>query len=225
MTVNVRKVSAGSSFIISSVKSQPLKKKLISSVDYDQSLLVHEPIELLNDIVDKLLPNHKRERLSQYLTSLSTYLKYTFDKHVVMGNDTCSTLGIDYTLERQDSRYDVTADTKSGVTCVPCRFADYVCHTIKHLIRLNMNNIMFECSVSRALDVCDDYNDKFRLFMSHRARCKNQVDAIQSIDDRMKQKLLDSDGKYILGSIIADFKMKFEPMSSRETTLDHYGKR
>ena len=25
--------------------------------------------------------------------------------------------------------------------------------------------------------------------------------------------------------MIGDFKMKFEPMSSRETTLDHYGKR
>ena len=41
----------------------------------------------------------------------------------------------------------------------------------------------------------------------------------------MVKKCADSNGKNIIAMIIVDYKMKFEPISARETTLDHYGKR
>ena len=41
----------------------------------------------------------------------------------------------------------------------------------------------------------------------------------------MVKKCADSNGKDVITMIIADYKMKFEPISARETTLDHYGKR
>ena len=36
---------------------------------------------------------------------------------------------------------------------------------------------------------------------------------------------IDSNSKNIVALMIGDYKMKFEPMSQRETTLNHYGKR
>ena len=41
----------------------------------------------------------------------------------------------------------------------------------------------------------------------------------------MISKLQESNGNHIQSMMIVDFKMKFEPISSRETTLEHYGKR
>ena len=41
----------------------------------------------------------------------------------------------------------------------------------------------------------------------------------------MKQSCVNTNGKETLALMIGDYKMKFEPMSQRETTFDHYGKR
>ena len=41
----------------------------------------------------------------------------------------------------------------------------------------------------------------------------------------MVERLIQSGGKEVQALMIVDFKMKFEPVSARETTLDHYGKR
>ena len=41
----------------------------------------------------------------------------------------------------------------------------------------------------------------------------------------MVQKLKGSNGQHVQAILISDFKMKFEPISSRETTLSHYGNR
>ena len=42
---------------------------------------------------------------------------------------------------------------------------------------------------------------------------------LSDIEQKMKDDCFDET------NMIGDFKMKFEPMSSRETTLDHYSKR
>ena len=56
-------------------------------------------------------------------------------------------------------------------------------------------------------------------------RCKNQQISIAIIDKTIIQRLMDSGGKDVLSLVVADFKMKYEPQSSRGTTLDYYGKR
>ena len=48
---------------------------------------------------------------------------------------------------------------------------------------------------------------------------------IKKLEDSMIYKLKQTDGKLVQTIMIADFKMKFEPILSRETTLSHYGKR
>ena len=61
--------------------------------------------------------------------------------------------------------------------------------------------------------------------MAHRTRCCDQYLALEKTEEEMKRKLKESNGKHVQAIMIADFKMKFEPISSRETTLSHYGKR
>ena len=48
---------------------------------------------------------------------------------------------------------------------------------------------------------------------------------VEKLEDSMKEKLKQSVGKQVQSIMIADFKMKFELISSRVTTLSHYGKR
>ena len=60
--------------------------------------------------------------------------------------------------------------------------------------------------------------------MGHHARCTNQNLAITEIEKQMKEDCMNK-RKGVKAIMIGDFKMKFKPMSSRETTLDHYGKR
>ncbi len=76
-----------------------------------------------------------------------------------------------------------------------------------------------------ATDVIDGINEKFRLFLSHQARCQCQSVAISLIEDEIKELCSKSKGNQIKALIIMDFKMKFESKSSRETTIEHYGKR
>ena len=61
--------------------------------------------------------------------------------------------------------------------------------------------------------------------MAHKVRCSNQNNAIEEIHQKMKQDCINSNGKDVVALMIGDYKMKFEPMSQRETTLDHYGNR
>ena len=61
--------------------------------------------------------------------------------------------------------------------------------------------------------------------MSHKARRTNQNYAIDKIHTKMKKKCTDSKERNIIALMIGDFKMKAEPISQRETTLNHYGKR
>ena len=76
--------------------------------------------------------------------------------------------------------------------------------------------------IDDAIKVIDECINKFRLFMGHHARCTNQNNAISNIENDMKTSCMDRKNKGVTAIMIGDFKMKFEPISSRETTVDHY---
>ena len=66
---------------------------------------------------------------------------------------------------------------------------------------------------------------KSRLFLGHRARCLNKNIPIRKLEERLKVACMNNRmNKDITAIMIGDFKMKYEPLSSRESTLDHYGK-
>ena len=54
--------------------------------------------------------------------------------------------------------------------------------------------------------------------MRHCSRCTNQNKAINIIENKMKTSCMDRKIKGVTAIMIHDFKMKFEPISSRETT-------
>ena len=61
--------------------------------------------------------------------------------------------------------------------------------------------------------------------MAHVCRCKCQSKAIADIEKDSQQECIETKGRLTKALMIIDFKMKFEATSSRENTLQHFGKR
>ena len=76
-----------------------------------------------------------------------------------------------------------------------------------------------------AISVIDDIEKKFVLFMGHKARVVNQQQRIKSLQNQMKDTCVISKGLLVIALLCIDWKMKWEPFSNRETTMEHYGKR
>ena len=144
-----------------------------------------------------------------------------------MHSDDCSSHDLNYILGRQFDYYknDINTfiRTKHGVTCSRCRFPFFVCSEIKKQVLMISDND----SLRRddAIKVIGECHRQFKLFMGHQAWCTNQNKAISNIEQKLKDNCLDKRNRGVTAMMIGDFKMQFEPMSSRETTLDHYGKR
>ena len=58
--------------------------------------------------------------------------------------------------------------------------------------------------------------------MAHNARCSDQNNSIEDIHQEMKRDYINSNGKDVVALMIGNYKIKFESISQRETTLDHY---
>ena len=76
-------------------------KVIINAVDCVQALLVTEPIEVLQDIVDSMIHTSKKDKLTKYLTATATFLKYRFNYHVQKVCNDCSTHDPKYILGRK----------------------------------------------------------------------------------------------------------------------------
>ena len=207
-------------------------RNIAKSIDYVQALLVSEPIELLQEVVEKFVPIPSQDIYRDYLTSVSNFLKNTYQKHAMICNDNSVTHDLNYILGRvSDYENSIQTFSKSEITCTQCKFPFYVCSKIKEEINCaaisnnTMNNDEFQEMKTDATKVVNDCLEKFKLYMGHKSRCTNQNQAIEKIHEKMVKKCADSNGKDIVAMVIADYKMKFEPISARETTLDHYGKR
>ena len=61
--------------------------------------------------------------------------------------------------------------------------------------------------------------------MAHVCRCRSQNMQIRIVEESMKNLCTTSRGSVTNGLMIIDFKMKFETQSTRESTLEHFGKR
>ena len=196
---------------------------LLGSVDYVQALLLTEPIELLQTVIDKYFIGEKHKEMSSSLLSLSQFLKNTYRNHVLMEDD-CCTHGIEYGLGRQDSNYIEADEIKTSVTCIECRYPLYVCNQIQNEI-IHKSAHEDDLQLKDAIAVTKCCSSKFKLYMGHQMRCANQNYGIDKIKKQMVQKLIESNGREVQALMIIDFKMKFEPISARETSLEHYGKR
>ena len=62
-------------------------RDIVSSVDYVQALLVAEPVEMLQEIVETLVHTTDKDLLSQYIAATATFLKSRYQKHVLRTDD------------------------------------------------------------------------------------------------------------------------------------------
>ena len=167
-------------------------KDVVTSVDYVQALLVAEPVEVLQEIIDSLIPTIEVNKLTQYLSATSTFLKYRYNYHATEYSDDCSSHDLNYILGRKSDFYKSTNSsihTKNGVTCTKCTFPFFVCNEIKkHVLMVGNHDTLRK---NDAIKVIDECQRKFKLFMGHRARCTNQNKAISDIEEQMKVDCLD----------------------------------
>ena len=201
---------------------------VLSSVDYVQSLLVNDTIENLEFMIEDLVDDTIEQAvIEEYLSSLSIFLKYGYAHHCTIMNDDCTTHDLNYILGNplRNNNTETVTQSKINITCTECKFPFYVIDQIKCCITRSSKSDLDEQKIEEALTVLDDSIDRFRIYMGHKARCSNQSQSIRNIEEDLKDKCSKSKGDKVEALLIMDFKMKFNPMSSRESTIDHYGKR
>jgi len=205
------------------------------AIDYVQSQLVNESGEMVQDIIDTLLDTEEAKQATTLLTSASYFLKHRYKHHVVLNDNICYH-GLTYGLKKKATSTTAVSNTiKINNNCPGCKFPFYVCDFIKkHLIKKKKTCLTDGPSsslthqqqkIDNAISVISDIEKKYELYMAHVARCTNQSYAISNREKQIEQRCLDSKGKDVCGLLIMDFKMKFEVQSSRESTVEHFGKR
>ncbi len=78
--------------------------------------------------------------------------------------------------------------------------------------------------MNNVLSVLDDALDFFLIYMYHKALYSNQTSSIKRFEEDIKERCIESKGDDVRGILVKDFKMKFNLISAREITSDHYGK-
>ena len=141
---------------------------------------------------------------------------------MLITDDDSVTHNVNFVLERLSTYDDSATCPKSKITRPQCMFPYSACERIKECITTTSTNTS---KIEDAISVLKECQRKFRLYISHKARRTNQNYAIDKIHTKMKKKCTDSKERNIIALMIGDFKMKAEPISQRETTLNHHGKR
>ena len=190
---------------------------MLSSVDYVAGLLVNETCETLQDMIERIIPNEHREDCTKLVSVSRNFMKNQF-KDIVTKTDDCCFHGIDYALSRNMPLRENTNDNG-------CKFPFYTCEYIKDILLKMQIESERECLRDDAISVIDGIKEKFKYYLAHQTRCKCQSLAISFEEEKIKKICVESKGKVVNAIMILDFKMKFETKSSRETTVEHYGKR
>ena len=132
-------------------------KDVVTSVDYVQALLVAEPVEVLQEIIDSLIPTIEVNKLTQYLSATSTFLKYRYSYHSTECLDDCSSHDLNYILGRKSDFYknNSSIHTKNGVTCTKCKFPFFVCNEIKkHVLMVGDHDTLRKNDAIKVIDKC-----------------------------------------------------------------------
>ena len=99
----------------------------MSAIDYVTSILVNETCELLQDIVDKIIPPIYREQSSNMIHSTKYFLKNQCASHSLCHNDDVCYHGTTYGLSKN-------AEAKMNTQCSECKFPFYACDQLKKIL-------------------------------------------------------------------------------------------
>ena len=187
----------------------------LNAIDYVTSTLVNETCEVLQDIVERIVPPINRDHASNMIHTAKYFLKHRYASHTLRDNDDICYHGLAHGLSKN-------AEPQINTQCQECKFPFYACNQLK---RMCSSSICENELRNDALEVIDDTAEKFKLYMAHVCRCSCQSQSLHSIEKSLKKQCVDTKGGVTRALIIIDFKMKFETKSTRESTLEHYGKR
>ena len=202
------------------------EEKIFTAVDYVTGVLVHDSIEMLQKISDNFVHNNvDKVTLSRQLELVRNFIKQQYDSHVQIENDNGDTHGIEYGLKQLHPEKEINAAVRVE-TCNGCRFNviffTALCDKIK--ATGEGNPVKSQDTIKEALMVVSDIQQKLELYRVHRVRVANQQKAIYKIEEEMKQECLANKISSKHALVVVDWKMKFESMSARETSQEHFGK-
>ena len=159
-------------------------RDIVSSVGYVQALLVAEPVEMLQEVVETLVHTTDKDFQSRYIAATATFLKSQYQKHVLRTDDDSVTHDVNFVLGSL-STYDNSVKTypKSKITSPQYMSPYFVCERIKECIHTTSTN---QSQVEDATNILKECQRKYKLYMSHKAICTNQNYAINEIHAKMK---------------------------------------
>ena len=108
---------------------------IVRALDYVRSLLVTKPFSIMQDIVDSVVHESIKEQMTEYLTAITSFLKYRYSKYATKITDICVTHDLKYVLCR-DLDFDKTVGTvmKYYILCTQRRFLFCVCYKVRNLV-------------------------------------------------------------------------------------------
>lgn len=193
---------------------------VIQAVDYVTGELVTDTIELMQDVLEKMVKHgDSYNNLEVMLTLCRHFLKNQFKLHATKDNDNECFHGLDYGLNAKAK--DTIPRTS---TCPACKFPFYVVDSLILKVKKNKLNRDQEM-VDNAVVALEDGKQKFLQYMKHVMRVRAQQVQIENIYKEMEQECIATDGIIIRLHMIIDFKMKWNPSAARELTKWHFGKR
>jgi hypothetical protein len=196
-------------------------EKLLTAVDYVTGVLVNDQVSTLQDMIEAFActPSRKEELTSQ-LELVRNFLKAQVGAHVCRENDSVPTHGLEYGLSQP-----IEGELERAGKCNACDFIPYFIQRMRgEISSSDRDEPKAADSVQDALRVLDDVEHKFVLYQGHRVRVANQQSAIACIYNELEQECL-QENRTTRAVMTIDWKMKFESMSARETTQQHFGKR
>lgn len=199
-------------------------ERLATAVDYVTGVLIHDQVNRLQDLVDHYARNRDvKEDLTLSLELVRSFYKHSVDKHIVR-EDSCSFHGVAYGL----SKYGASFPLRTGIKCLGCLYPFVFRRKLLREINRTVTNTSFSEDKDLAADakiVLNDAIEKFELYRGHRVRVANQQRVHGEIHEEMIQWCLDNRKDCPKAVLVADWKMKFVPLSARETTQQHFAKR
>ena len=198
---------------------------LLSAVDYVTGTLVHDSLEVLQDIVDMFTSSTEdKENFTNWLDIMRNFVKVQYDRHAVLEDDNVPTHGLRHALKKPADDEDCASQDGH---CDACAFVPWCFNQVRQLVDRwdsDRGESAINVDVDDAKAVIDDVEHKIELYQGHRVRVVNQQSAIAKIEEDIRRKVPEG-GCSDTVILIMDYKMKFEERSARETMVQHFGKR
>lgn len=195
---------------------------MFTAVDYVTGILLNDVVHNLQDVVNQFsLNQNEKGLLTDDLTYIKTFFKSRYDQHANRDDDV-DMHGIEYGLNQKCNK------TKSN-RCNECLFPAWWfsrCHEMVNSHRNNPDRDIDINTIESAVTLLKDAEEKLELYREHRLRVACQQNALKKLAEESELytralKLKEP----TCAIVIIDWKMKFQSMSARETSQQHFGKR